>query len=196
MQKKTGGKIGTAFAEWITFRRWWRGQPCFFFTKEEIVFTIESVMIGISRIAKTSSKAHVKWERIVHSHTHQKRIDPPVHQEQVKEKGMKKKKNAMVAIVNIANHRQRSTSGKFFNTHMKAEGNIEQVGQSQMSVKRHSCVHKETSVREDKHHILVSEFGKSKNQRPIPICERDLDQQQKRSPNAPPPYDLRSTSWR
>ena len=34
--------------------------------------TIESVIIGISRIANTSRKTHVKWERVVHSYTHKK----------------------------------------------------------------------------------------------------------------------------
>ena len=91
-------------------------------------------MIGVSRIAKTSSKAHVKWERIVHSHIHQKKNRSTRPSGTGEGKGYEKEK-AMVAVVKIANHRQRSGSGKFFNTHLKAEGNIEQVEQSAVSVK-------------------------------------------------------------
>ena len=39
---------------------------------------IESVIIGILRIADTSRKMKVTWEVIDHSHTHKRRIDLPV----------------------------------------------------------------------------------------------------------------------
>ena len=62
-------------------------------TKEEIVVMIESVIICISRSAKTSRKINVKWERIDRSSTHTWRIDLPVQKEKVKEKSHKRKSN-------------------------------------------------------------------------------------------------------
>ena len=58
-------------------------------TKEEIVVTIESLIIGIFHIANTSRKTHVKWDRIVHAYTSKKKNS---------------KEKLTVAIVNIANH--------------------------------------------------------------------------------------------
>ena len=45
------------------------------------------------------------------------------------------------------------------NTHLKAKGNLVQVGQSTMPTKRHCCAQKNPFVREEKHQILTSEFG-------------------------------------
>ena len=52
---------------------------------------IESVIIGILRLANTSKKIDVKWERFVHLFTPQKKPNDPT------------KEKASVAIVIIAN---------------------------------------------------------------------------------------------
>ena len=61
--------------------------------KEEIVVMIESANIGILRIANSSRKIDVKWERIVTSSTHIKRNSLPAlnEKEKVKEEIPKKK---------------------------------------------------------------------------------------------------------
>ena len=95
-------------------------------TKEEMIVFIESVVIGIVRNANMSGKMNVKWERIVRSSTHQRRIDVPVQKEMVKDQNPNKEK-VTVAILNIANRRPRDTSGKLLqfetsqNAHLKAE---------------------------------------------------------------------------
>ena len=48
--------------------------------KEETVVLIQSVIVGILRIADTSRITHVKWVRIVRSFTRQRRNDPPVQE--------------------------------------------------------------------------------------------------------------------
>ena len=88
--------------------------------------------------------------------------------------------------MNIPNHRPRTTSDKLLqfetsmNSHSKAEGNLEQGRNSKRPTKRHYCAEKETSVRREKHQILISERGESKIQRQISIPERDPDRQQER----------------
>ena len=57
-------------------------------TKEEIVVMVESVVIGITRIANTSRKINVRWERAVHSFTRHKST---TYQFSTKRKGEKQK---------------------------------------------------------------------------------------------------------
>ena len=94
------------------------------------------------------------------------------------------KEKVTVAIVNIANHWPRTSSGKLLqfetsmNTHLKAEGNLVQMGRSKMPM-RHSCAQKQTSIRQEKHQVLTSELEESKIQGQISISERNPDKQQK-----------------
>ena len=55
-------------------------------TQEGIVAMVDSVIIGILRIANTSRKTNVRWERTVHSFTHKRRSDLPVFNKKNKEK--------------------------------------------------------------------------------------------------------------
>ena len=72
--------------------------------KRKLQVTIESVVISISRIAKTSRKTHVKCERIVHSYRSQKKNKSTSPEGKA---NSPKKKEVTVAIVNIANHSPR-----------------------------------------------------------------------------------------
>ena len=90
---------------------------------------IESVIIGILRIANTSRKIHVKWERVVGSSTHKRRIDLSVVNENSKNKGKESEKEKVTfASVNIAHHGPRTTPGTLLqietskNAHLKAKG--------------------------------------------------------------------------
>ena len=109
---------------------------------------------------------------------------PTHHSTSAKHEGNEaEKEKVTVAIVNIANHWPRTSSGKLLqseasmNTHLKAEGNLVQMGRSKMPM-RHSCAQKQTSIRQEKHQIFTSEFGGSKIQGQISISERDPDKQQ------------------
>ena len=99
-------------------------------TKEEIVVTIESVIIGIFHIANTSRKTHVKWDRIVHAYT-------------------SKKKNSTekltVAIVNNANHltedycREALTDPNFHEQPLEFRGKPPANKKIQNAHERHYC---------------------------------------------------------
>ena len=67
--------------------------PCFTCKKEEIVVTIKRLVIGIARIANTSRKINVQWERNVHSSIHQRRIDLPVQKEKQRKSGWTREGN-------------------------------------------------------------------------------------------------------
>ena len=66
------------------------------------------------------------------------------------------------------------------NSHSKAEEKLEQIKKIQNAHQMHYFDKKETSVRKEKHQILISEFGENRIQRQISISERDPDQQQER----------------
>ena len=54
---------------------------------------VENVIIGTHRIANTSRKTNVRWERTVRSHTHKIRSDLPVLNKMHKEKQKRPKKD-------------------------------------------------------------------------------------------------------
>ena len=106
-----------------------------------------------------------------------------------KGKGQGKKseqEKVTLASVNIANHRPRTTSEKLLqfetsmNSHLKAERNLEQIRRSRNSHEMRYCVWKRTSVRKEKHQLLISEFGESKIQRHNSTSERDPNKWWKR----------------
>ena len=82
-----------------------------------------------------------------------------------------KKEKVRVAIVNIANHWPRISSGKLLqfetsmNTHLKAEGNLVQMGRSKMPMRGILALKKQTSIRKEKHQILTSEFEEKQKSR-------------------------------
>ena len=106
-------------------------------TKEEIAVTIESVVIDILRIVNTSRKIQRQMAKdCPFTHSQKKKLSTSP---KGKGKGKKSEKEQVTgAIVDIANHRRRNTSGKLLqfetsmNTHLRAEGNLEQVGRSKM----------------------------------------------------------------
>ena len=84
-----------------------------------------------------------------------------------------------VAIVSIAHQYFREAFAiRNFQEHpFQSRGEPRASGTIQNAHERHSCAQKKTSVREEKHQILILEFGESRIQRQISILERDLDQQ-------------------
>ena len=66
------------------------------------------------------------------------------------------------------------------NTHVKVEGNLEQVGQFQMSIQGFHAVRRKHPSEKKKRQILTSALGESKIRTHIPISERDPDWQPKR----------------
>ena len=109
-------------------------------TKNKVIAVmVESVNIGIFRIAGTSRKMNVKLVRIVHTHSQKKnRSTSPKGKGKGKESEQEK---VTVAFENVANHRPRSTSDKLlqFDTSMncpsKAKWNHEQMEWSKMPMK-------------------------------------------------------------
>ena len=61
----------------------------------------------------------------------------------------------------------------------------------QNAYERHSCAHKETSVRKKMHQILISEFGEKKSEKFPSLNVIQTGSKNGRSPNAPP-YDQKS----
>ena len=98
--------------------------------KEEFVVMMESLILG-STLQNTSRKINVKRRRIAHTYTHKRRVDLSAQ----------KKKELTVAIVNSANYRPMTTSEKLLqfepamNSHLKAEGKLEQIRRSKMPMK-------------------------------------------------------------
>ena len=66
------------------------------------------------------------------------------------------------------------------NTHLKSEGNLEQVGQSQMPMEGILALARKLPSEKKKYQTLTSELGEFKIQRQISVSERDPDRQQKR----------------
>ena len=123
----------------------------------------------------------------VHSHSQKKnRSTSPKGKGKGEES---EKEHVTVVIENIAHHRPRETSGKLLQfetsmiSHFKAQGNLEQVGQSTMPMKGTLALRRKLPPGKDKHQILKESLHAiqtgSKNWR---------------SPNAPP-YDQRSAGW-
>ena len=136
-------------------------------TKREIVVTIESVILGISRIANTSRKINVKCERIVRSHTerivrsctHKRRIDSP------KEKA-KGKESQKVGVTNDCNFQYCKSPPKDYfrkalvirNFHehlLEGRWKPRASGTIPAAHRRHSYAHNKTSVREEEYQILI-----------------------------------------
>ena len=63
--------------------------------KKEVVVMIESVIIGIFAHCRNFETENVKRERIVHSHTHKRRIGLPVQKNKVKENCPNKRKKRL-----------------------------------------------------------------------------------------------------
>ena len=100
---------------------------------------IESVVPGIHRIANTSRKISVKWERMdcpfIHS---QKQGRSTSHRGKQRGKTKCPEKKGNIAVANIANHRLHRTSHgsscklNSRNAHLEAEGNLEQMRLTKM----------------------------------------------------------------
>ena len=143
-------------------------------TKEEIVVMIEKCDSWHPPHCTNFRKNMSIGKRVSIQTTHKRRIDLPVQEEKGKGKESEKEK-VTVAILNIANHRSRTTRNTklpCMNTCSKAEENLDQVGQSTMLTKGILALKKQLSVREEKHQILTSFFDKSKIQRRISVSER------------------------
>ena len=113
-----------------------------------------------------------------------------------------KNRKVTVAIVNIANHRPRTTSGKLFcnfettrNTNLKAGGNLHEVGRSKMPFKGILVFERKPSSakRSIRFSYQSPERAKFRDKFPSPDVIQ-TGSEHGRSPNTPP-YDQGCTEW-
>ena len=144
----------------------------------------------------------MKWERIVYSFTRKRRNDQPVVHERREGKSKHPDRGkASVAIVHIANHHSRITSGMpsqfetSRNTHLKARRNLEQGGPSTMPMKgilalRRKVPSEKISIRLSRQSLERARFrDKCPSLKVIQTGTKNA-----RHFNAPP-YDQRSKEW-
>ena len=99
--------------------------------------------------------------------THQpRRIDLPVQKEKKKKKTESEQEKVTVAIENIATRRPRTSSSEKLsqfetskNSHLKAEGNLEQIRRTRTPMKGIIGLTGKLPLEKGKNQILISEFG-------------------------------------
>ena len=170
----------------------------FHLQKRKVVVMIKSVVIGILRIANTSRKTNVRWERTVHSFTHKRRIVLPVLNKKNKEKQVSEKGEVTVANVNIANHRPRYTSWKVLqfetsrNTLSRAKGHLKPEARSKMPMKGILALRRTLPSEKISMRLLHQSLERAKIRDTIPSLNGTQTGGKNEWPPNAPPYDQRS----